>query len=356
MDIKTRYDVKGKRIHPLLVSPVVIPVSKARYDSKGHRRDNPYTSPEFNPLVCTDGVTRAYRGKLVVLPNGSYEMSVTRPDTKLLDAMGAAIRPCDLLPKSRTDEEQAERDEENKKRACRMARQKIRHLVKCIGGDHLCTNTYRETMQDMDKLKRDFQEFVRLVRIKYPEWIYVAVFEKQRSDQPDWSYHLHIAVAGKQDIRWLLRCWLRAIGQPLSEVDDWYIRGVKLAEKSFGAVNVKGPDRKYGGKGVQWKADRLSSYLTKYISKEFESASKHAKKYWHPKGIEKPEVIKFWLGATNFPEAIREAHDMLYFRGVDSFDRMFGSMDLGIIWLSASTERKTRHLVTSSPCPDLLAD
>lgn len=315
-----------------------------RYEN-GKRLDNPYLTPEHNPLNCSDMSQRAFRGKIVVLPDGQFEMSVTRPKPEEVEAMGRTVRPCDMPAKSRTEEEQVERDEENKKRACRLARQKIRWLVKCIGADHLVTNTYREVVQDIEKLKGDFQEFIRLVRVKYPKFVYVAVFEKQRSEEADWSYHLHLAVRGKQDIRWLLRCWLRAIGQPLDEVEDWFLRDVRLGERSFGAVNVKGPDKKYGTKSTQWKADRLSSYLTKYISKEFESAAKHAKKYWAPKGIQKPEIIKLWLGATNYPDAVREAHDMLFYRGVTHFNKLFGSENIGIIWLSASTERKYQNQV-----------
>lgn len=33
-------------------------------------------------------------------------------------------------------------------------------------------------------------------------------------------------------------------------------------------------------------------------------------------------------------------HDMLFYRGVDRFDRLYRNMELGIIWLSASTDRK----------------
>lgn len=311
----------------------------AKYKN-GQRLDNASLTPEFFPARNADIHLRQYRAKITVLPEGQFEMSVTRPDPASVEAMGRAIRPCDMLAKSRTEEEQGLRDDENRKRACRLARQRIRHLVKCIGADHLATNTYREVMQDMERLKKNHQEYVRLVRLKYPDWAYVVTFEKQRSEEPDWSYHLHYAVRGKQDIKWLLRCWLRAIGQPLEEVDDWFLRGVSLGPRSMGAVNVKGPNRKFGGKSTQWKSDRLASYLTKYISKEFEVAAKSAKKYWCPKGIERPEVIKLWLGATNFPAAIREAHDMLFFRGVDRFDRLYGNMELGIIWFSASTDRK----------------
>lgn len=317
----------------------------AKY-KKGVRLDNPNVQIPYNPTLNNDIELRAFRGKIVVLPDGQYEMSVTRPEPNSIEAMGCAIRPCDMPFKSRTEDEQAARDEENKKRACREARKNIRWLVKCIGADHLATNTYREVMQDVEKLKRDHQEYVRLVRIRYPDWTYVVTFEKQRSEQDDWSYHMHYAVRGKQDIKWLLRCWLRAIGQPIDEVEDWYIRGVPLGEKSKGAVNIKGPNRKYKGKSQQWKADRLSSYLTKYISKEFEGAAKHAKKYWCPKGVDRPEIIKLWLDATNFPVAVREAHDMLFYRGVTHFDRLFGTESLGIIWFSASTERKHRGQCT----------
>lgn len=311
----------------------------ARYKN-GVRLDSPYIHEQHNPCQATDLELRAFRAKITALPDGQYEMSVTRPDPASVEAMGRTVRPCDMPFVERTVEEQEVRDIENKQRACRLARQRIRHLVKCVGADHLATNTYRETMQDMGKLKRDHQEYVRLVRLKYPEWVYVVTFEKQRAEEVDWSYHLHYAVRGKQDIKWLLRCWLRAIGQDFEEIQDWFLRGVSLGARSKGAVNIKGPDKKYGCKSTQWKADRLSSYLTKYISKEFESAAKSAKKYWCPKGIERPEVIKLWLGATNFPDAIREAHDMLFFRGVDRFDRLYGNMGLGIIWFSASTDRK----------------
>lgn len=321
-----------------------ITVKAARYKG-GVRLDSPYVHNPSNPCLNPDIHLRAYRAKITVLPEGQFEMSVTRPDPASVEAMGRAIPPWDMLPASRTEEEQEQRDIENRQRACRRARQKIRWLVKCLGADHLVTPTYRETMQDIVKLKRDYMEFVRLVRIKYPDWTNVAVFEKQRSEEVDWSYHLHFAVRGKQDIKWLLRCWLRAIGQPLEEVEDWFLRGVALGPKSMGAVNVKGPDKKYGTKSQQWKADRLASYLTKYIAKEFEIVGKYAKKYWHSEKIEKPEIIKLWLGATNYPAAIREAHDMLYFRGVTHFDRLYGNMDLGIVWFSASTEQKYRGAV-----------
>ena len=336
--------------------PVVTPsVKPARYH-KGERLDNPYLETR-NSLLCADGKSRVYRGKLVVLPDGQYELSVNYVDPAMLEAAGRAVRPCDMLPKPRTEEEQAERDAENKVRACRAARHKIRQTAKCIRADHMLTFTYREIMQDIEKLKRDFVRFYRKVHTKYPDWKYVCVFEKQRSEQPDWSYHLHLGVHGKQDIRFLLRCWLEAIGQPLQELNDWAVRGIKLYEKSLGAVNVQAPPKCTYGKSSEWKADRLSSYMTKYISKEFDTVAKGAKKYWASKGIEKPAVLKMWFGATNFGDACKEAFAILHARGVTDFDRLFAAQDLGIVWFSASTEQSMRSWEgCEQGVPDLLDD
>lgn len=146
----------------------------------------------------------------------------------------------------------------------------------------------------------------------------------------------------KQDIKYLLRSWLRAIGQPLDEINDWLIRGVKLGEKSKGAVNVTKPNKRWSANentSSTWQANKLAAYMTKYIAKEFDTVEKGAKKYWHSKGIEKPEVIEFWLGATNFPDAIKEAYEKLFYAGVTSYDTLHSCEEFGIVWLTASTSR-----------------
>jgi len=96
---------------------------------------------------------------------------------------------------------------------------------------------------DRDRAAADWKEFVRLFRVRYPEWKYLAVLEKQERG----ALHLHVAVQGKQDIRWLLRCWLLAIGQAPEEVSAWLVGGVKLGEKSLGAVNVEPPKKRWCG-------------------------------------------------------------------------------------------------------------
>lgn len=65
------------------------------------------------------------------------------------------------------------------------------------------------------------------------------------------AFHLHVAVCGRQDIKYLRRCWYIALGaSPDAEGDQ-----------TPGAVNVKGPSKRWGGQGYQWRADKLAGYL-----------------------------------------------------------------------------------------------
>lgn len=276
-----------------------------------------------------------FRAKLVRLPHGQTEISVTPANqTSVINARMGFNPLLDCLRKRRTAEEQEQRDKENRQRAAKRSRQRVRWLNKCIAADHLLTFSYRENVTDRARVASDWQETVRLYRVRYPDWRYVAVLEKQERG----AYHMHVAVHGKQDTRWLLRCWLLAIGQPPSEVSAWLLEGLKLGERSLGAVNVQPPKRRWGGAKKAWQVDKLAGYLTKYIGKEFDEAEKSAKKYWHTKNIDQPEVIRYWLRATSFLEAIIEAHDTVYYTGATSLS-MWAEQSANAIWITGSTER-----------------
>jgi hypothetical protein len=281
-----------------------------------------------------------YRAKLVTLAAGQFEISVTKPDERLV--MQSRMN-CGIIPKGRkkyrTEREQELIDEQNRGRAVKLARQNVRWQVKQVEGDHLLSFTYRENMTDRERLKEDWKRFRRLFLVRYPEWRYVSVVEEQDRG----SLHIHCAVHGKQDIRWLLRCWLLAIGQPLEEVNWWLLHGVKLAEKSLGAVNVKAPDKRWSGSS-SWRAGKLAGYLSKYLGKEFEQGAKGSKKHWHSKAA-KVMLERYWLKAENFADAIQEAIDALYYRGVTSC-KLWASDDERAIWITAETARECRGKVT----------
>lgn len=183
-------------------------------------------------------------------------------------------------------------------RAIRRARQQIRFHCNQLCCDHMVTLTYREDMQDIERLQRDWKEFVRLVRKQKPNWQYVACRERQERG----ALHLHIAVKGRQDINLLRRCWYQALGGQGNETDD----------ATPGAINVRGPSKRYGTKTQDWKISKLAGYMTKYMHKAFEELdSKGSKRYWNSRGIEQPQIEKIWLASSSFVDAIKESHALL---------------------------------------------
>lgn len=329
---------------------------RQRWDSVNDR-------PDFRPVSKADeyaawnrAVSKPipqYRAKLVRLPYGQTEISVTPTNqTSVINARMGFNPLLDCARKRREPEEQEQRDKENRQRAAKRARQRVRWLNKCIAADHLLTFSYRENVTDRARVASNWQETVRLYRVRYPDWRYVAVLEKQERG----AYHMHVAVHGKQDTRWLLRCWLLAIGQSPDDVSAWLLGGLKLGERSLGAVNVQPPKRRWGCTKKAWQVDKLAGYLTKYIGKEFDEAEKSAKKYWHTKNIDQPEVIRYWLRATSYLDAIIEAHDTIYYTGATSLS-MWNDHAAGVVWITGSTERERIGKVTQvEPDWDLLKD
>lgn len=271
---------------------------------------------------------KTYWAALRGLGSRHYELSVCRPS---FDSVSPRDYSLPRKIKVRTDSELLIAAEDSLKRSVRRARQRVRWLVKCIAADHMLTFTYRENMQDGDRLKSDLKECVRLIRVRCPDFQYVAV----REIQDRGALHLHMAVKGKQPIKWILYCWLKAIGQAVDDLNSWHVNNVLLGEKSLGAVNVRAPRKYWGGRGSEWKPDRLSGYLTKYIHKDFESSSKGAKRYWHTRGIEPIKCIKFWLNSSNFIDALREARDVVGRQGVVDM-KIWADDDIGNIWISST--------------------
>jgi len=294
-----------------------------------------------------------YRAKFVRLAHGQFELSVTSANVSNVINARMGFNPLlDCPRQNRTPEEQIIRDAENRARAAKRAKQTVRHLIKSGACDHMLTFTYRENITDRALVGKHWQDFVRLYRVRYPDWAYVAVLEYQGRG----ALHIHVAVHGKQNIRWLLRCWLIAIGQPHEDVVAWYTHGIKLGDKSFGAVNVQPPLKRWGGGGEGWKKDKLSGYLTKYIGKDFDKTLKNTKSYWASKNFPKKEVERFWLRADNYLDAVREAHDLVFYSGCDSLS-MWGDDASGVIWISGETCRANIGKIKQSlPDFDFLAD
>jgi len=282
----------------------------------------------WRALLAPQG--KDWQGKVWRFPDGTMEISVTRVDAiqRIANAryqlMGQPIRMRSQEEVEMTPEQEAAAAEAKKKdnlnRAARRAQQKVRHLIRMIGGDHMLTLSYRDNMEDIEQLKKDWERFVRMMHAKYPKWQFVAVRERQDRG----ALHLHVAVNGRQDIKYIRRCWYVALGaSPNAEGAD-----------TPGQIDIRAPWKRWGGKGYCWEPDKLAAYLTKYLVKAFEDgATLHAKRYWQSKGVQAPECQKVWLGATSIIEAVQEAHDLVHGE-TGNVSVMWMKEGWGAIWMT----------------------
>jgi hypothetical protein len=173
--------------------------------------------------------------------------------------------------------ERGEGDHDKSRRvSARRAKTAVRHRCKMIAADQLLTLTYRENMTDFDRLKKDFKEFVRRLRL-YGEFEYIAGIEKQKRG----ALHLHLAINA-------LPFWMKnAQGVKVKSANlvrsVW--RGVVGLDN--GNIDLTKPRRN--------AAHRVASYISKYISKALEDAVFNAKSYWSSRGIPKPKKDKLWF-------------------------------------------------------------
>ncbi len=236
------------------------------------------------------------------------------------------------------EREAVDKAADNKARSVRRTKQGVRFGLKAIGADHLLTLTYRtpesSPMDDLDRLRADFKRFCRLIKNGLPacgkwrahlglkEWRYVAIREKHDNG----SYHLHIGVSGRQDINFIRRCWFVALG---GRQDD-------AGEETKGNIDVRGPSKRWGAKTAQWRVDKLAGYMTKYLHKTFDETAepKGAKRYWAGRSNEKPEVVRHWIAAQEFCEAIVQSHAIFRTENQKTGITIWAAQGYESIWLS----------------------
>lgn len=278
------------------------------------------------------------------------EVSVRNVQAQRLQVPAMPDVPIHLqVAKQRTEEEQAERDQENAQRAAKRAKQTARWLLKTMRADHMLTLTARECITDLKRFQRLYQEFTRLVRKRYPNWQYVAVHELQERG----AIHLHIGIRGRGDVHWLRRCWLMALGHRVRFEDlpngkrklvamlkdgrDW--RDCS-SDEVRGNIQLRGPSKRFGKAGIRWQTEKLAAYMCKYMAKRFDESTASTRRYWPSKNIQRPQVEKVWLRSVEFVQCVEEVHAMI--TGNMCCSRMapiWASPDLNRMWFSGAGVR-----------------
>lgn len=163
--------------------------------------------------------------------------------------------------------------EANQDRAARRAKSRMRKVVLSIKADHLLTLTYRQNMMDFDQAYIDLTKFIRLVRNDLPQWMYIAVAEKQKRG----AWHWHLAVHGRQDVARLRQAWLKIVKD--------------------GNIDVAPPKGK-----SQHRQLALVSYLSKYLAKTFADSNHqlNARRYHVARGVNVPsQSVRLPVNETN---------------------------------------------------------
>lgn len=191
---------------------------------------------------------------------------------------------------------QSEKREDHESRAQRRARSRIRQLILSANADHMLTLTYRENVTDFRRACADLSKFVRLVKRKLPQWVYIAVSEQQQRG----AWHWHLAVIGRQDVELLRTAWRRVVVE--------------------GNIDVSPPK----GAGTQRRLS-LVRYLGKYLAKGFTEGNRklNERRFRASLGIVVPEVM------LTLPKMRR--HDAAGY-AVQSLAEAAGS--IGYVWQS----------------------
>jgi hypothetical protein len=164
--------------------------------------------------------------------------------------------------------------------AARRAKTQVRKRCKMISADQMVTLTYRENMQDMDRLQRDIKAFVARVRALGP-------FEYVLAIEPQARGALHVHMACQAFPKWMKNQY----GIKVKSYD--LIRSIwrSVVGLDNGTANMTRPRRN--------GPHRIACYISKYVSKTLEDAAFNAKSYWSSRGIPKPKVTKLWFAASD---------------------------------------------------------
>ncbi|MFI4938963.1 MAG: hypothetical protein ACHP7O_01240 [Burkholderiales bacterium] len=238
-------------------------------------------------------------------PDGQRELCVSR---------SVRIRQNGPLPLNKcATRGESEKRVEHAADSARRARQAVRLRCKAISADRMITLTYRENMQCMARLKKDFDLFRRRFR-KCGDFHYIATVEKQERG----AFHIHIAVHGRQVYQLIRSIWQSVVG-PTAD------------GKTGGQINVRDPHKfGFGKKG----AHKLAAYISKYISKDADDSELNKKRYWTSRGIVVPENNYYQLPyGTDCVEAF--GHVMRLACETNDGDMVFfGNDRLGMAWFA----------------------
>lgn len=251
-----------------------------------------HTLDKFQRNINSDVFTRRKSVTISEFPNG-VEVLVRENHETCSD--GAMYIEVERTKRGEGDHDRA------RAVAARRAKSQVRKRCKMIGADQMLTLTYRENMQDMERLQADVKAFVNRIRALGPFEYVLAVEEQDRG-----ALHVHMACQA-------FPAWMKnADGVKVKSYN--LIRSIwrSVVGRDNGNVDLTKP-RSNG-------AHRIACYISKYVAKTFEDAVFNAKSYWCSRGIPKPKIVKLWFsGDTPSADLLALVMDDFLGRGYSDF-------------------------------------
>ena len=215
------------------------------------------------------------------------------------------IDPETGFPMSRPKAERGESEDREKSVEISTQRsvRSVRERCKSISADHMVTLTYKENVQDRERVLRDLKAFVRklnkLEKLGLRKLHYVAVLEKQERG----AFHIHMAVHGFKRWKTLFAIWQEIVGKGNGGV---YVSGSGELEMKDGAFKKKAK-RNARRRGVH----EVAAYLSKYIGKDVDETDLNKKRYFASRGIVVPERQTLGVFMEDFDVAFDAAFRFL---------------------------------------------
>ena len=224
----------------------------------------------------------------VILPRYDWREVDTLTPLAAADYAAQVATPAPL-----TEAEKLERLTQNRDKAGRRARTKVRRLCLSKYLDCMLTLTYRENMVDRDRCKRDLDVFLKRLRRVLPTFQYIAVLERQERG----AWHVHIACHRVQSHYMhkgmLVKSFdlLRALWRAVVGTDN-------------GTVNVS----KRKGRPSPRK---VAMYLAKYIGKDLGEDLRKWENSYSASGRALPQPIVVRVLRSLLSDACRDSLDLL---------------------------------------------
>lgn len=224
--------------------------------------------PDWGDVVALEG-SNGKRFKVKAWEaNGHLEVSSVREvlwEEVAYDKaeIGRAVAAMENRRLAETAVDRAVRERRNRDRACGRSKRAVRRTCKAMGATTLLTLTYRACETDLVRVKLDLKLFAQRMQRLYPEFCFVAAFERQKRG----AWHMHLAC--------------RTLPGLLPAKNGVKVRSFNVIRAVWRAVvgeregNIDVSQR---ARSIR-SAARIAGYISSYIAKDFADGDKWTIRY-----------------------------------------------------------------------------